>query len=150
MYELKFIPEYEGQYSISEDGKVWAHPRYKRNSLNTGYVTKGKWLKLIPDFDGYSCVTLKNKDLGLKGCFKVHRLVGRAFIPNPLNLPEINHKNKDRADNRVENLEWVDRQQNIDHQFAGYHRPKVTCPHCGKMGANNVMSRFHFDNCKFK
>lgn len=59
---------------------------------------------------GYKVFTYSN----LKSTFQ-HRAVAELFIPNPLNLPEVNHKNLDKKDNRVENLEWVSREQNLSH-----------------------------------
>ena len=59
--------------------------------------------------NGYLRVTKNNKH------YLVHRLVAQAFIPNPDNLPCVNHKNEDRTDNRVENLEWCTYSYNINY-----------------------------------
>jgi DNA-binding XRE family transcriptional regulator len=56
-------------------------------------------------------------DSGSKKMMVLHRVIGRAFLPNPLNLPEINHKNGIKTDNRVENLEWCSRSHNIKHCY---------------------------------
>jgi hypothetical protein len=61
--------------------------------------------------DGYLHVSLKVKEPH-KTC-SIHRLVAKAFIPNPDNMPEVNHKNQDRQDNRVENLEWCTSMYNM-------------------------------------
>ena len=55
----------------------------------------------------------------------MHRLVAIAFIPNPDNLPEVNHKNMDREDNRAMGLEWVSKSQNVKHSMASGSRKGV-------------------------
>lgn len=61
---------------------------------------------------GYARVNLsKNGQIKTR---RIHRLVGEHFVPNPLNLPEINHINEIKADNRAENLEWCDRSYNVN------------------------------------
>jgi hypothetical protein len=61
-------------------------------------------LKNIPDKDGYPVVWL-SEDGSKKNC-KVHRLVAEAFIPNKKKLPQINHKDEDKTNNHISNLEW--------------------------------------------
>lgn len=70
-------------------------------------------LTLMPD--GYLSVSL-NKN-GVKRQYRVHRLVAQAFLPNPDNLPQVDHLNAKRTDNRVENLEWVTCSENIRREF---------------------------------
>ena len=86
----------------------------------------------------------------------IHRLVAQHFIgeaPEP-NM-YVNHIDGDTHNNHVSNLEWVTPQQNIDHKLATYKigtikYRKVTCPQCCKVGGINALTRYHFDNCKFK
>ena len=63
--------------------------------------------------DGYAYVGKKKDEVFLST--SVHRLVAELFIPNPNNLPIVNHKNFVRSDNRVSNLEWVTAKENVDH-----------------------------------
>lgn len=94
----KNIKGYEGLYEISSFGSV--------RSLCSGKWGKEMIRKLVPDKDGYMTVNLKKN--GKYHNYKVHRLVGMAFIDNPNNLPMINHKDENRANNTIENLEWCD------------------------------------------
>ena len=96
----KDIEGYEGLYQVSDTGEV----------MN---VITGKILKAYKEKSGYLRVGLY-KDEKEKS-FRVHRLVAEAFIPNPFNLPEVNHKSENKQDNRVENLEYCDRKYNINY-----------------------------------
>lgn len=96
---MKDIKGYEGLYAVTSCGKVWS---YRRN----------KFLKVRDKGDGYKKVTLTDRN-GKAMDRSIHRLVANAYIPNPNNLPEVNHKNEDRAKNNVQNLEWCTRQYNI-------------------------------------
>ena len=98
----KPVVGYEGLYEVSNLGRV--------KSLKFG---KERILKPQKDTSGYLCVTLcKNNN---QCQFKVHRLVAEAFIPNPNNLPQINHKDECKTNNIVSNLEWCDRKYNVNY-----------------------------------
>ena len=107
---------YEDSYktvlAVLSDGTVWNEfgCRFlKRSPDVSGYLTVD-----IPIKDGYSGSQVSPSDDTTKTVM-VHRLVARAFIPNPNNLPVVNHKNRNKADARVENLEWVTQQENVIH-----------------------------------
>lgn len=104
------IKGYEG-YKVSNTGKVrsdiirsrWGGFRKRKHPLE---------LKQDITHDGYCRVTLNAGNISKH--FAVHRLVALAFIPNPSNLPEINHKDEDTRNNHVDNLEWCSRKYNAN------------------------------------
>lgn len=111
----KPIPEYEGYYEASSLGRIRSVNR--EITRNDGKVKKwGSAIKKPYPFKGYLSVRLCKNHEGKN--FLVHRLVALAFLSNPNNLPEINHKNGIREDNSVENLEWISR---IDNQRHSWH-----------------------------
>lgn len=112
--EWKDCVGYEGLYMVSNLGNVF--------SLKTDKI-----MNPCLNNDGYrQTVFRKNK---IPHTVRVGRLVAQAFIPNPLNLPEVNHINYKRNDDRLENLEWVTRKENVDHS-RGYDKSGVNNPRC--------------------
>lgn len=97
----KHITGYEGLYQVSNMGRI--------KSLKYG---KEKILKLGKNKKGYLNVLL-HKDM--RKSYRVNRLVAQAFLDNPNNLPEVNHKDEDKTNNRVENLEWCNHKYNSNY-----------------------------------
>ena len=100
----KDIPNYEGLYKISNTGKVLSLSNYGGKKFIR---------KTIIDKYGYERVVLV-KNQKQKNCL-VHRLVAQAFIPNPNNYPQVNHKDENKANNSLENLEWCTRKYNCNY-----------------------------------
>lgn len=102
---------------------------YDRYNVDVNGVVRnehGRELKHDVTHDGYHRVTLYNN--GKSKHIPVHRLVANAFIPNPENKPTVNHKNGDKSDNRVSNLEWSTRSENSQHAYDnGLNRCHFTC-----------------------
>ena len=101
---------YEGLYEVSNTGQVRSLDRYVKGKGKSYRLQKGKMLSPIKNKDGYLQVNLCCN--GKYKIFLVHRLVTKTFIPNPDNLPEVNHKDEDKTNNSVDNLEWCDRSYN--------------------------------------
>lgn len=119
-------------YLVSSLGRVMATRRViKRRGL---HVLRDKILKPIPNRSGYLCV-----GLGPKLCRKreyIHRLVAQAFIPNPSQKPQVNHKDGDKTNNCIENLEWVTASENQKHRYRALNSPlgnakRVRCVETG-------------------
>jgi len=102
--EWKPIEGYEGLYEVSNLGRVRSLPREVKGHKGTPYLRPGCILKNHIDYKGYEYVVLTVNAKGIQK--KVHRLVAMAFIPNPDNLPMVNHKDECKANNHVDNLEW--------------------------------------------
>lgn len=77
------------------------------------------------DKDGYLVLSLWDDIYKRQERRRVHRLVAELFIPNPLNKKEVNHIDRDRSNNRVENLEWVTRKENIKHSKEAYSLSRI-------------------------
>ncbi len=140
----KDIPGYEGHYQVSNLGSVKSIERLRRTK-GTG-ITKVCERIVKPTIDkfGYCKVCLfKN---GKRKYCKPHRLVAIAFIPNPDNKPEVNHKDGNKTNNNVSNLEWNTASENMRHAFAnglnGGERKKNRMPVWQFDKAHNLIATY--------
>ena len=104
---MENVPGYEGVYKVTSDGRVYHYYKHR----------EPKELTYGESFDGYIQVRLWDRNLGKMKYWRVHRLVATTFIPNPDNLPEVNHKDGNKQNNNVENLEWCTHSENIKHAY---------------------------------
>lgn len=99
--EWKDIEGYEGLYAISNLGRIKSYERW------CGFYLKSESIRnSFYKSNGYECIDLYNRN-HKKQKYYVHRLVAKAFIGNPENKPEVNHKDCNPQNNKVDNLEWV-------------------------------------------
>ena len=112
----KDIEGYEGLYQVSSLGRIKSIDRiikYKKNNEIITYLKKGRIMK--PHNNGRDYLNIQFRDGNIRKHLYIHIIVAKAFIPNPYNLEQVNHKNFNKTDNRVENLEWCTRKNNMLH-----------------------------------
>lgn len=114
----KPIKGYEGLYEISSFGQIKRLEAEIFGNWGQKKIWKEKILKKSHDKDGYETICLC-KD-GKRKTYKVHRLVANAFIKNPFNFYQINHKDENKTNNNVGNLEWCDNKYNANFGTRNY------------------------------
>ena len=102
--QWKAIADSNGEYHISDHGRVKS---YKRG--------KERILKPSSNLQGYLHLGARIK--GKRKAYRIHRLVADAFLQNPGNKPQVNHKDGNKANNNVSNLEWMTNQENQQHAW---------------------------------
>lgn len=128
--EWKDVIGYEGLYKVSNFGNVYS-TRSGRNLIG------GK------DKDGYRQVLLYPNE-GKRETKRVHQLVAKAFIPNPLNYPMINHKDRNVTNNCVNNLEWCDAKYNNNYLDCALRRSIALGKVVAQVDLNgNVVATYH-------
>lgn len=110
----KDIAGYEGLYQVSNLGRIKA---FAKKGLPQDKILS------CANSNGYRMIYLR-KD-GKRSYHSVHRLVAKAFIPNPKKMPFVNHKNEKKSDNRTENLEWCDAKYNTNYGTSIKRRAKA-------------------------
>ena len=114
--QWKWIEGFEGLYRVSNFGRVYSEKTKKFLSQNR--VTK----------DGYIHVALRKNGKVYER--RVNRLVAEAFLPNPENKPTVNHKDGNKLNNHVDNLEWATKEENMQHAYKlGLKKPIRGCDH---------------------
>ena len=105
--EWRDVKNYEGHYKVSNLGRI------KGIIISLKGILLEENLRAFSKTKGYYTVPLYKNNIAKS--YRINRLVAQAFIPNPYNLPQVNHKNLNKLDNQVENLEWCDQSYNMQH-----------------------------------
>jgi len=123
----KPVVGYEGTYEVSNQGRVKSLARYKKGKVGPCWHEE-KMMKTPLHHSGYVHCALRRN--GKSTSFTIHRLVALAHIPNPDNKPQVNHKDSNRANNHVSNLEWCTMSENMLHGYM--HGNKKAYPRYGE------------------
>lgn len=138
----KDIKGYEDIYKISDNGEIWSKDRVCIDTMGRKRFRKGQ--KIIPDIapSGYYRVTLAK--YGCKKQKYLHRLLAEHFLPNPENKPQINHKDGNKLNCDLSNLEWVSVQENVIHAYKNgliNHTRGENHPNFGKFGSESKKAK---------
>lgn len=111
---------------------------YKIQSDGTIYGKRGSIMKSRLNDKGYPCVNL---EINRKNyCKRIHRIVAETFIPNPENKPFVNHKDRNRANSNISNLEWCTASENVKHSVSNGGRINYTRNNYGESNGNSKLS----------
>ena len=119
----KPVVGYENLYEVSNLGRIRSFDRWVKSKNGSIRICRGRILKPYTNKDGYLCVVLSKNNK--QKTFRVNRLVAQAFLDNPNNLPQVNHKDENKQNNNVENLEFCDCKYNINFGTAIARRSKT-------------------------
>lgn len=114
--EWKVIDGFNGVYSISSYGRVRSKGFLYRDKMGRTFRRGGGLLRGSIGTKGYTLVKMRESPCVINE-WSIHRLVATCFIPNPNNLPEVNHKDGNPRNNHKSNLEWCDQSQNMHHSY---------------------------------
>lgn len=128
MIQIKLIEGYSGLYEITSDGRVISTRFNKRKILRTGIMTSG-----------YATVNLKKE--GKQRSWSLHRLLAIHFIDNPDNKKEVNHIDGNKLNNNLANLEWVTRDENVQHAYDTGLKTYRPLHYIGKFGVEHNRSK---------
>lgn len=133
MEEWRAVPGYEGLYEVSNTGNVKS---LIKNNIIKSFINK----------KGYRLVSLSKNGIIKK--FSVHRLAAQAFIPNPDNLPMVNHKDEDKTNNSVDNLEWCDAKYNNNYGTANIRRSETLIKnrYCTGLSKEESKKKYYQEN----
>lgn len=126
--QWKNIEGFEELYQVSSKGRIRSCNRKTIGKDNLLYSYIGKVMSFSIHGKGYMQIQLR-KEGGVK-TFKVHRLVAKAFIPNSLNLPQVNHLDGDKSNNNDWNLEWSTAKNNIIHSLVVLKKKRACGEKC--------------------
>lgn len=111
------IDGFEGQYQVSNHGRIKSCDRILPHKTHGTWHIKERLLKQVTTPYGYMSASFHLGE-GKMQTVRVHRMVAIAFIPNPMNLPQVNHIDGNKQNNHVSNLEWVTEHENTDHAWS--------------------------------
>ena len=110
------VKGFEGTLQVTKSGKVRTKDRFVEYSpygKKRKQFCKGSVLNQAPDSKGALCVWFTHNKRNMSR--RVHRLLALTFLPNPENKPQVNHKDGNRKNNHIDNLEWATQEENMYH-----------------------------------